>query len=97
VLDELDETGSLPRSDIEAWLRPAQIIGRDGRRLVLGVTSVLAQRRLMHRCLPVLRAAVTAVVGVPLELDVVVTAPWLAAHPDRGITEQHLVRRRAGG
>ena len=77
--------GPVPRADLDAWLRSTALLGRGGdggagSPLVVGVTHALAQRRVADRFAPHLRAAVAAVVGRPLPLDVVVARDWLLAH-----------------
>ncbi len=83
VLDELAVSGEVSRANFDTWLRATALIGRDpAGALVVGVPHALAQRRIAARFGPSLRAAVVAVVGVRLPVEVVVATEWLRAnHP----------------
>jgi hypothetical protein len=72
VLAELERRGEVARTDLDVWLRPASLVGRDGTALVIGVSSAVAQDRVERRLLPEIRAAVAHVVGVSLPVKVVV-------------------------
>jgi hypothetical protein len=83
VLAELAAGGEVSRANFDAWLRATSLVGRagdaaPGTALVVGVPHALAQRRVATRFLPALRAAVAAVVGTPLGVEVVVVGDWLA-------------------
>ncbi len=76
VLDELAQRGSVSRADLETWLRPASLIGRDGEMLLIGAPNAVARDRIATRLLPALREAITATVGVRVEIAVVSGADW---------------------
>ncbi len=85
VLEELAESGEVSRANFDTWLRATALIGRDpAGALVVGVPHSLAQRRIASRFGPNLRAAVAAVVGVRLPIEVVVAGDWLHANPPVG-------------
>jgi hypothetical protein len=77
ILDELRTGGD--SASVDTWLRDAMILGRgeDGA-LVVGVPHELARRRVADRFVTPLRRAVTAVVGVALPIEVVLTRDWFA-------------------
>ncbi len=72
VIDEVERNGTMPRVDIEAWLRVSGIVAVRGEALVVGVPNVLAERRAAGRYLSTLVAAVERVTGVRFPLEVVV-------------------------
>ncbi|MGH2559689.1 MAG: hypothetical protein ACRDJH_11535 [Thermomicrobiales bacterium] len=78
VLEEAARGGEISRANVDAWLRSTALIGRgeDGA-LIVGAPHSLAQRRVATRFLPPLRAAVAAVIGASLPVEVVVTRDWL--------------------
>ena len=76
VLDELARRGSVSRADLETWLRPANLIGRDGETLLIGAPNAVARDRITTRLLPALREAMAATLGVSVELAVVSGNDW---------------------
>jgi hypothetical protein len=72
VVDEVERGGSMPRVDVDAWLRVSGIVGVRGEALVVGVPNVLAERRAAGRYLSTLAEAVERVTGVRFPLAVVV-------------------------
>jgi GntR family transcriptional regulator len=74
ILAELATGNSISRAEIETWLRPAALIGREGETLIIGAPNNVARDRITRRLLPALRDAIAATVGAPLDLRVV-TAP----------------------
>jgi hypothetical protein len=72
VVDEVERGGSMPRVDIDAWLRVSGIVGVRDEALVVGVPNVLAERRAAGRYLSTLAEAVERVTGVRFPLAVVV-------------------------
>jgi chromosomal replication initiation ATPase DnaA len=70
TLAELASRGSVSRADLETWLRPASLIGRDGATLIVGAPNAVARDRVATRLLPVLRQALAATIGVALEVVV---------------------------
>jgi hypothetical protein len=70
TLAELASGGSVSRADLETWLRPASLIGRDGATLIVGAPNAVARDRVATRLLPVLRQALAATIGVALEVVV---------------------------
>ena len=71
VLDELARRGSVSRADLETWLRPANLIGRDGETLLIGAPNAVARDRITTRLLPALREAMAATLGMTVEIAVV--------------------------
>lgn len=71
VVDELQRGGTMPRADIDAWLRTAGVVGVEGEELLVGVPNVLAERRAAGRYRGVLEAAVERVTGVRFAVRVV--------------------------
>jgi hypothetical protein len=91
TLGELARRGEIGRTELESWLRPAALIGRDGEtppsgrvpaervgpeglRLVIGAPNAVSRERIATRLLPAVREALAATIGVPVEVSVVVTA-----------------------
>jgi len=72
VVDELERSGSVPRVDIDAWVRMSMVVEAHGDTLVVGVPNVLAERRAAGRYRATLEDAVERVTGVRFDLDVVV-------------------------
>ena len=81
TLAELVRGGTVSPTDLEAWLRPAAIIGRDGNALVLGVPNPAARDRIATRLLPGVRAALAQVLGVALPVTVVASGQAGATSP----------------
>ena len=84
VLTEIARQGDVSPGDLETWLRPAGLIGRDGGALIVGAPNAVARERLATRLLPALLAAVTATLGVALEVRVVVDDGSLRPSSDQG-------------
>jgi hypothetical protein len=102
VLGEVMTNGMVSRTNYDAWLRVTRLIGRGGAgeagtSLVVGVANGLAERRVSGRFMPALRAAVFAVVGARLEIEVVVTDEWLAARTPGEALPLLAMRRATGG
>lgn len=76
VLAEAAQRGSVSRADLETWLRPASLIGREGETLLIGAPNAVARDRIITRLLPALRAAITATLGVDVEIAVVSGHDW---------------------
>jgi hypothetical protein len=72
VLAEVARQGQISPADLETWLRPAALIGREGDTLLIGEPNAVARERLATRLLTPLLAAITATVGLPLAVEVVV-------------------------
>ncbi len=72
VLSEIARGDDVNRADLETWLRPAALIGRDGETLLIGAPNAMARDRITTRLLPALRDAIAATIGVPLGVEVVV-------------------------
>jgi hypothetical protein len=72
TLAELVRRGDVNRADVETWLRPAGLIGRDGATLLVGTPNAVARDRIVSRLLPALRAALTATIGETVGIEVVV-------------------------
>ena len=76
VLDEVARRGNVSRADLETWLRPASLIGRDDDVLLIGAPNAVARDRITTRLLPALRDAVAATIGVDVEIAVVSGNDW---------------------
>jgi len=81
TLGELARRGDVTRADLESWLRPAALIGRDGEtplcagrgvHLVIGAPNAVSRERIATRLLPAVREALVATIGTPVEVSVVV-------------------------
>ena len=73
TLTELARGGAVSATDLEAWLRPAALIGREGEALVIGTPNSAAGDRIASRLLPEVRSALARVLGVALPVTVVVS------------------------
>jgi hypothetical protein len=74
TLGELARRGEVGRAELESWLRPAALIGRDGETLILGAPNAVTRDRIATRLLPAVRAALGATIGAPVAVEVVVAA-----------------------
>jgi chromosomal replication initiation ATPase DnaA len=72
TLGELARRGDIGRAELESWLRPAALIGRDGSTLVLGAPNAVTRDRIATRLLRAVRDALGATIGAPVEVSVVV-------------------------
>ena len=72
TLGELARRGDVGRADLESWLRPAGLIGRDGETLVIGAPNAVSRDRIATRFLPAVREAIVATIGSPVGVSVVV-------------------------
>jgi hypothetical protein len=72
ALAEIAQRGAVGRADLETWLRPAALIGREGQTLVVGAPNAVARDRIAGRLLPALREALAATIGVAVEVAVAV-------------------------
>ena len=72
TLAELARRGDVSRADVETWLRPAGLIGRDGATLLVGAPNAVARDRIVSRLLPALRQAIAATIGVTVGIEVIV-------------------------
>jgi chromosomal replication initiation ATPase DnaA len=72
TLAEMGRRGEVGRADLETWLRPAALVGRDGDTLIVGAPNAVARDRIATRLLPALRQALAATIGVALDVAVVV-------------------------
>jgi hypothetical protein len=70
TLGELAQRGDVSRAELESWLRPAALIGRDGPALVLGAPNAVTRDRIATRLLPAVRDALTATIGSPVGVSV---------------------------
>ena len=81
TLGELARRGEVGRTELESWLRPAALIGREGEtppaaggvHLVIGAPNAVSRERIATRLLPAVREALAATIGTPVEVSVVVT------------------------
>ena len=84
TLGELARRGEVGRADLESWLRPAALIGREGKGepgapggpaalgLILGAPNAVTRDRIATRLLPAVREALGATIGAPVAVSVVV-------------------------
>jgi hypothetical protein len=72
VLSEVARQGQVGRGDLEAWLRPAGLVGREGDTLIVGAPNRVAQERIARRLMPALAAALEGTIGIALPITVVV-------------------------
>jgi len=72
TLSEMARRGDVGRTELESWLRPAALIGRDGPTLIIGAPNAVTRDRIATRLLPVVRDALGATIGAPVEVSVVV-------------------------
>ena len=72
TLAELARRGDVSRTELETWLRPAALIGRDGETLLLGAPNAVARDRIATRLMAALREALGATMGVTVGIEVVV-------------------------
>jgi hypothetical protein len=72
TLAELTRRGDVSRADVETWLRPAGLIGRDGTILLVGTPNAVARDRIVTRLMPALREALAATIGLAVAVEVVV-------------------------
>jgi hypothetical protein len=72
TLAELGRRGDVSRADVETWLRPAGLIGREGSTLLVGAPNAVARDRIVSRLLPALREALAATIGLRVAVEVVV-------------------------
>ena len=70
ALAEIAQRGTVSRADLETWLRPAALIGREGQTLIVGAPNAVARDRIAGRLLPVVREGLAAAVGVELPIQV---------------------------
>ena len=57
TLGELARRGDVGRTELESWLRPAALIGREGETLILGAPNAVSRDRIATRLLPAVREA----------------------------------------
>ena len=72
TLGELARRGEIGRTELESWLRPAALIGREGTTLVIGAPNTVSRERIATRLVPAVRQALSATIGSPVEVLVVV-------------------------
>jgi hypothetical protein len=72
TLGELARRRDVGRGELEGWLRPAALIGRDGPTLIIGAPNAVTRDRIATRLLPAVRNALGATVGAPVGVSVVV-------------------------
>jgi hypothetical protein len=72
TLGELARRGEVGRTELESWLRPAALIGRDGATLIIGAPNAVTRERIATRLLPAVRDALGAAIGAPVGVSVIV-------------------------
>jgi chromosomal replication initiation ATPase DnaA len=75
TLVELARREQVGRGELESWLRPAALIGRDGPTLIIGAPNAVTRDRIATRFLPAVRDALGVTIGTPVEVVVVVAGP----------------------
>jgi hypothetical protein len=70
TLGELMRRGEVGRAELESWLRPAALIGRDGSTLIVGAPNAVTRDRIATRLLPAVRDALAATIGAPVGVAV---------------------------
>jgi hypothetical protein len=84
VLDDLQRAGSVGRANVEAWLRPSTLAGRDDRgAFIIGVPNRLVQKRVADRFAPAIADCLAGLLGIPCAVEVVVAQEWLQARIDQ--------------
>jgi hypothetical protein len=64
--------GDVGRGELESWLRPTALIGRDGPTLIIGAPNAVTRDRIATRLLRAVRDALCATIGAPVGVSVVV-------------------------
>lgn len=72
TLAELARRGAVSASEIETWLRPTALVGREGQTLIVGAPTAVARDRIARRLLPAVRDAIAVTVGTAVDVSVVV-------------------------
>jgi hypothetical protein len=72
ALAELARRGDVSAGEIDTWLRPAALIGREGQALILEAPNAVARDRIARRLGPAVRDALARTLGTAVELTVVV-------------------------
>jgi hypothetical protein len=66
TLGELARRSDIGQTEVESWLRPAALVGRDGETLILGAPNAVSRDRIATRLLPAVRDALAATIGAPV-------------------------------
>jgi chromosomal replication initiation ATPase DnaA len=72
TLGELARRGDVGRAELDTWLRPAALVGRDGETLILGAPNAVSRDRIATRLLPAVREALGDMIGARVHVSVVV-------------------------
>jgi hypothetical protein len=72
TLGELARRGDVSASEIDTWLRPTALVGREGQTLIVGAPNAVARDRIERRLLPAVRDAIAVTVGTDVDVSVVV-------------------------
>ena len=72
TLGELARRGDIGQTELESWLRPAALIGRDGATLIIGAPNAVTRERIATRLLPAVRDALGVAIGAPVGVSVIV-------------------------
>ena len=72
TLAELLRRDEVGQGEVETWLRPAALVGREGQTLIVGAPNAVARDRIARRLLPAVRNAIAATVGAEVDVSVVV-------------------------
>jgi len=72
TLGELARRGDVGRAELDTWLRPAALVGRDGETLIVGAPNAVSRDRIATRLLPAVREALGVLIGTRVHVRVVV-------------------------
>lgn len=72
LLDAVAARATFPRHEIDTWLRPARLAGRDGDTLLIAAPNKAARDRMETRLLPELSAVAERQFGSPVAMRVIV-------------------------
>jgi len=95
ALEDLDRAVHVGRSNIEAWQRPAAIIGRgETGSIVIEAPNALVARRVPSRYARFAAAALRWLLGADCTIEIVVSQEWLRAQAGQGIDSYALPAER---
>jgi len=63
----------MPRVDFDTWVRPTQVVGWSGEKLLIGVLNPYARRWLEERLTSIVQRKLAGVMGQPVQVRFVVT------------------------
>ncbi|CAN5779366.1 hypothetical protein BH20CHL4_BH20CHL4_11050 [soil metagenome] len=78
VLEDLQRAGKIGRANVEAWLWPSMLVGRDDCGMfIIGTPNSLARKRIADRFAPAIAASLSNLLGIACEVEVVIAQEWL--------------------